>query len=105
MQYKTIVLEILEQRRQLREELRRSRMLLPTLERYSNELKSDHEAWKERLAQSKPESDPAQIASEAMELALKDLEERLPADSRLAESEPLSIDEAMVFVQRPTSRG
>jgi hypothetical protein len=105
MQYKTIILEMLEQRPRLREELRQSRTLLPTLEFYASELKDSHEAWKERLVQAKPQSDPSQIATEAMELALKDMEDRLPSESSQNESEALSLDQAMAHISRHTSRG
>jgi hypothetical protein len=105
MQYKTIILELLEQRPQMHEELRRSRKLLPALELYARELKDSHETWKERLLQAKPESAPTQIASEAMELALKDMEDRLPSESHQGENEALSIDQAMAHISRHTSRG
>ena len=105
MHYKTIILEMLEQRPRLREELRQSRKLLPTMEFYASELKDSHDDWKDRLQQAKPDSDPSQIASEAMELALKDLEDRLPSESNPHESEALSLDQAMAHISRPTSRG
>ena len=47
MQYKTIVLELLQQRPEMHDQLRRNRMLLPTLELYASELKTSHEAWKD----------------------------------------------------------
>ena len=81
MQYKTIVLELLQQRPEMHEQLRRTRKLLPTMETYAKELKTSHEAWKETLSQARPGSDPSQIASEAMEMALKELEDRLPSAS------------------------
>jgi len=105
MQYKTIILELLDQRPKMREELRQSRKLLPTLEFYASELRDSHEDWKDRLLQAKPESDPGQIASAAMELALKDLEDRLPSESNQGESEALSLDQAMAHLSRHTSRG
>ena len=105
MQYKTIILELLEQRPQMHEELRKDRKLLPALELYSKELKTSHESWKERLAQAKPGSDPSQIASEALELALKDLEDRLQIGSPQEGQEALSLDQAMAFIRRHTSRG
>jgi hypothetical protein len=105
MQYKTIILELLEQRPQMHQELRGSRKLLPALELYARELKEDHEAWKDRLLQAKPGSDPSQIASEAMELALKDLEDCLPSESNPHETEAVSLDQAMAHISRPTSRG
>ena len=48
---------------------------------YARELKTSHEAWKETLSQARPGSDPSQIASEALEMALKELEDRLPSAS------------------------
>jgi len=105
MHYKTIILEMLEQRPKMREELRQSRKLLPTLEFYASELKDSHEDWKDRLLQAKPDSDPIQIASEAMELALKDLQDHLPSESNQDESEALSLDRAMARISNPMSRG
>jgi hypothetical protein len=104
MQYKTIVLELLKERKELHEQLRLTRRLLPTLETCSQELKASHETWKDTLAAANPSSDPIQIASEAMELAIKDLEDRLPSVSRAEESEPLSLDHAMAFVATRTSK-
>jgi hypothetical protein len=104
MQYKTIILELLEQRPQMHEELRKDRRLLPALELYSKELKTSHETWKERLAQAKPGSDPSQIASEALELALKELEDRLPSTSHRDESEAMSLDGATAHIRSHTSR-
>ena len=93
MQYKTIVLELLRERPELHEQLRLTRRLLPTLETCAKELKASHETWKETLATANPCSDPSQIASEAMELAIKELEDRLPTDSPADDS--LSLDQAM----------
>jgi hypothetical protein len=104
MHYKTIILELLEQRPRMREELRQSRKLLPTLEFYASELKDSHEEWKGRLLEAKPDSDPSQIASEAMELALKDLQDHLPSESNQEESETLSLDQTMAYISRHTSR-
>jgi hypothetical protein len=74
MHYKTIVLELLKEHRETYNELRRKRTLLPTIDRLARDLASSHERWKTHLSQTKPESHPTQIASEALELALKDLE-------------------------------
>ena len=100
MRYKTIILELLEQRPRMREQLRQDRKLLPTLELCARELKKSHEAWTERLLQAKPQSDSSQIASEAMELAIRDLEDRLPSESNQDESEALSLDQAMAHISR-----
>jgi hypothetical protein len=105
MQYKTIVLERLRERTELHEQLRLTRRLLPTLETCARELKASHEIWKEALAEARPGSDPSQIASEALELALKELEDRLPSASRQEDGEPLSLDAAMAYIHSHTSRG
>ncbi len=105
MQYKTIIQELLEQRPQMQEQLRKQRKLLTTLEQYARELKQSHEAWKEQLAQAKPGSEASQISSEAFEMALKELEDRLPPASKTDESEILSLDQAMASIRHPSSRG
>ena len=63
-----------------------------------------HENWMETIWQSSPGSDPAQVSSEAMELAIRDLEERLPPVSQADEMESHSLDQAMAFVRNPTPR-
>jgi hypothetical protein len=105
MQYKTIVLELLKERTELHEQLRQTRRLLPTLETCSRELKASHETWMETLTQANPGSDPSQIASEALELAIRELEDRLPSASKADEDETLSLDQAMASVASRTSRG
>ena len=105
MQYKTIVLELLWERAELHEQLRQKHRLLPTLETLAKELKASHETWTETLAKAKPDSQPSQIASEALEMAIKELEDRLPSVSPLAEGEPLSLDQAMAFVLNHSSNG
>jgi hypothetical protein len=97
MLYKTICLGLLEQYPEIYDRLRKDRTLLPTLNRLSSGLKARHQAWKQELA-IRPGSD-SQIASEAMELAVKELEDRLSADS---EAEALDfLGEVMVNL-RPT---
>lgn len=105
MQYKTIILELLQQRQEMHEQLRKDRKLLSTVEMYARELKTRHETWKETLGQERPGSKQEQIASEAMEMALKDLEDRLPPASHPSDNETLSLDEAMAFIRSHTSRG
>ena len=104
MQYKTIVLDLLQQRPEIHEQLRMSRKLLPAMEQYATELKASHEAWKETLNHERPGSDPSQIASEAMELALKELEDRLPSASQPDGNEALSLDAAMASIRDRSSR-
>jgi hypothetical protein len=104
MNYKSIILELLHQRPQIHQQLRKNRKLLTTMERYATELKTGHEAWKDLLVDLRPGSHPSQIASEALEIALKEVEDRLPAASQ-SDQETLFLDAAMLFIRRPTSRG
>jgi len=103
MLYKTIVLELLQQRPEMLGQLRKNRKLLPAVEMYATELKTSHEAWKQTLDQARPGSDPCQIASEALEIALKELEDGLPA-SPPDDNETLSLDAAMEYLRRHTPR-
>jgi hypothetical protein len=102
MLYKTMVLELLQQRTEMYDQLRSSRTLLPTLERYASDLRTSHEAWTDRLSEANPGSDERQITSEALELALKGLEDSLLPASPAAGGDSLSLDEAMAFLRRHT---
>ena len=102
MQYKTIVLELLRERKELHEQLRLTRRLLPTMESLARDLKARHDHWRETLATQ--ESDPIRISSEAMEMALAELEDRLPSVHPQPDEEALSLDQAMAFVLSHSSR-
>ena len=104
MQYKTIVLELLQQQPQMYDQLREDRKLLMTMESHAKELKNSHEGWTRLLIPARPGSDPVQIASEALELAVKELEDRLPSESQRSENEALFLDAAMLFLRHPTRR-
>ena len=106
MQYKTLIHEILQQRPKMHEQLRKDRKLLTTMERYAKELRTSHLAWQELLSELRPGSDKSQIATEALEIALKELEDRLPSESPPSEHQALCLDAAMLFLRnRHTPRG
>jgi hypothetical protein len=102
MLYKTMVLELLQQRPEMHDQLRKNRTLVPTLERYANQLRTRHLAWKEEFSQARPASEPSQVASEALEIALKELEDSLDSASPPNGSEPLSLDAAMAYLRAHT---
>ncbi len=102
MLYKTIVLELLQQDPELHDRLRQHRLLLAALDLYSRGLKAHHETWKDTLSRARPGSDPTQIASEAMEIALKELEGALLREFSADATEPPSLDGATAFLQRHT---
>ncbi|HTU89416.1 MAG TPA: hypothetical protein VMF69_04905 [Gemmataceae bacterium] len=103
--YKTIVLELIQHRPEMHERLRKQRMLLPTMEHYAGKLKDLHEAWMQQLSEANPGSGEIQIASRAMELALKELEDSLPSASSSEDEEPPSLDGLMTFLRAHTPAG
>ncbi len=102
MQYKTIVLELLQQCPEIHDQLRSKRRLLRTMNAYAAELKAKHRAWMEVLRPARPESATSQISSEALELALEDLPATLRQEFSADAAEPLSLDAAMAFLRRHT---
>lgn len=101
MQYKTIALGLIQDRPELYKQLRRSKRLLPTMESHAAELKAAHEAWKESIGRQRPGSDPRLVAAEALELAIRDLRDRLPSGPSKDEAEP-TPDAATTPPRRPT---
>lgn len=97
MQYKIIVLQLLEQHPELYERFRQQRTMLPTLEYYARELKILHEAWMEVILRVKPGS---RIGSIALELALDDLQTRLPGSYSVDNIQTLSLDSMMTYIHR-----
>jgi hypothetical protein len=98
MQYKTITLELLKHYRSLYDRLLKERTFLTTLNFYAGELRETHLVWKERLWQANPSSSHSLIASEALEIALNELQGRLACESPPQEDEELSLDGAMAFI-------
>lgn len=100
--YKTIVLELIQDQPELYEQLRSTKRLLPAMDAYAIDLKSLHEAWQKAIARQRPDSDPSQIAAEALEMAIQDLQERLLSASPKDETEPMALDAAMDYLRRHT---
>lgn len=105
MQYKTIILELFQQRPEMHEQLRQERKLLTTMEMYARELKQSHEAITHQLRQASPGRDPAMVSSEAFEMALKEMEDRLPPASAMDDHDELSLDAAIAHVRSPSRNG
>ena len=94
MHYKTITLELIRDRAQWHEQLRLTRQLLPTMEQLARELREAHQQWTQTLTASRPESEPSLVSSEALELAVRELEERLPNESSNPEGELPELENA-----------
>lgn len=101
MQYKTICLQMIQDRPQMYDRLLKQRTLLPTLERFARQLKTSHQDWKERLSKTRPGYSEIQIGAEALELALRQV--GLSSDSaQVAEDEPFPLEDAMAYLRRHT---
>ena len=72
------------------------------MELQAHELKSSHEMFKGLIAKTRPGSEPSQIASEALEMALKELEDNLPNEFPTEDDEPISLDLAMAYLRGHT---
>ena len=67
MKYKTMTLEMLQDRPQLYDQLIFKRTLLQTLNRYAEELRDIPPSWRGLLWQTNPDSTASQIASASRE--------------------------------------
>jgi hypothetical protein len=77
MMYKSLTLEMISLYPILREQLRISRQLLRAVDQWALELKQHHQAIEQSLLFSRPTSTREQICSEALEIALAQLQESL----------------------------
>ena len=102
MHYKTIVLELLTANAPLHDRLKANKQVLATMNQMAVELKANHQLWIERLTARSGADDPRLIASQALELALAELERRLlPSESTEAEA-TVDLDSAMAYLRRHT---
>lgn len=100
LQYKTIVLALLQQRPQMYQRLRKDHQLFMMLNYYARLLKHHHEIWMEHPWRTKPDG-PRQITRKALEIAAKNLDALLPYESPTGES-GVSLDDAVMFINSHT---
>ena len=98
MMYKTITLELIQDMPALYEALRGSKRLLTALDAYATDLRDYHLAWMERLSEAKPASDPRQVSSEAMELAVANLQDHLRSASPKDDTASMAPDAATTLL-------
>lgn len=97
--YKTIVHELLLDHPMLHERLRREGTLLESMEQLAVAFRACHLNRIKELIRSRPGSDPAQLSSEALEMALQELQDSLPPESPMSD-DTFRLDQAMAFLQR-----
>ena len=98
MQYKTIVMELLEQNPELYNQLMQNRRLLETIDAMALELKLRHEQTIAELSEQQPDVTYSVICSQATEIVIAELQQRLAPTSDHETDEMMSLDQIMASV-------
>lgn len=99
MQYKTIMLELLQQNPSLHDRLQKTGQLFSTMETYTRQLKVRHELWKASLAEQNPALGAIEISAAALEIAVQEIEQALRTEYPGNAGEPHSVAAAIDFVR------
>lgn len=102
MTYQTMILELMMQRPRTLKELRSNRVLFPAIELYAKQLRQIHQSWKRHLFQNSLECCEEQIASEALEFALMEVQELFPTEPSDEVGIPFSLASLMAFLRAQT---
>ncbi len=102
MLYKTIVLELIQDRPELCARLRSEKLMLRTVESLALTLKTSQQAWQEQLVTTMRGDSEKLIGSRAMELAIRDMIESLPSEPSRNGDEAISLDALIQSVRSPT---
>lgn len=104
MDYKSIVLEVLQGHRALHERLRESKMIPLTVDCCADHLKARHAFWMTLRGHPKTGPEASQSSSLALERAVQEFRDALPPMRNTSDQDSLSLEEAMQFIGRYTSR-
>ena len=104
MQYKTIVMELLEQNPELHNHLKQNRKLLETIDAMALELKWNHEQMIAELAEQQPDVAYSVTCSQATEIAIAELQQRLAPTSDHETDEAMSLEQIMASVTQHSPR-
>lgn len=102
MNYRTIVLRLIQRHQLTYQHLCSSQRLMPTVDLYAEQLKANHHSWNGRLVKANPGYNPVQLQSESLELAIRDLENYLVAHFQANDNNRISLDSAMAFIRART---
>lgn len=106
MQYKTIVMELLEQSTELHDQLQREHRLLAAVEALAVRLKASHDEITKQLEQAQPGTEFNDNCFRAMELAIHALQmhlDRLSGKAAPEEHESPSLDPIMAQIIQHSS--
>ncbi|MEZ6104462.1 MAG: hypothetical protein R3E01_36455 [Pirellulaceae bacterium] len=102
MHYKTIVLELIEQRPRWHEQLKSSNSLLSTINQLAITLRNRHLDLLDQAEATPLQMSPIQHSSEALEKAIAELLEHFPREQEAAASDTLDMDALIAFLKRHT---
>ena len=105
MHYKTIVLELLKQQPEMYGELIRSNSLISTLNQLASQLRESHLTILDQLTQKEPNQSQLLLKSEAMEIAVSQLQESLQTIPQSESAGALSLEGAMAYIKQHTPHG
>jgi hypothetical protein len=103
MLYKTIVLELIQDRPELCSRLRQERLMLQAVETLAVDLKSRHEQWQQKLLNTMRGEAKELIHSRAMEFAIDEAIKMLPGESETADQRTVSMNALIDRVRSHTT--
>jgi len=95
-------MELIKQRPNLHDRLASSGRLTSTMEQLAVQLRDNHRQLTEQLREARPGSADIQLNSEAMEIAVNEIEQTLPDESPENDEAVFSLDAAIAYVRRHT---
>ena len=101
MQYKTMVMELLEENNGLREKLHADGMLLAALDVLAGNLRERHRELMGEMQGSRTDGGFSGISSEALEIAVQEMRDRMTAYSDCDET--IDLDQLMREIVRHSS--
>ena len=103
MQYKTIALELLEQNTLRAEQLRKERQLLAMTEQLAVQLRERHLELTTLLKREHRDGESSVISSQAMEMAIAELQEQFPIQADDQDSETITTTDSPAVIPNPSS--
>ena len=101
-QYQTLALQLIRAYPLVHYSIKEQNLLVDTIMKEAKLLEQRHRILQEQLSLAQPDSDPISIESAALEIALKELQDRLALGLPPADQEALSLEGAMAFLKKAT---
>lgn len=100
MQYKSIILEMLDDHQPIKSLLQKHRQLMEALDLWAQQLKLLHEQWMQVCIARNPSLDSTTLTQQAMELATGEISHRLQTLSFRVADENLTHSDVMAIIAK-----